>query len=76
MTEDKEESKVHIPYAAKVVTSDAQANKGGPRGVHLSEEKFKAEARDIMPKTHDDTGGYSKQKNTTFSTSDLLGQQN
>uniref|UniRef100_A0A0R0HWA1 Uncharacterized protein n=1 Tax=Glycine max TaxID=3847 RepID=A0A0R0HWA1_SOYBN len=76
MTEDKDESKVHIPYAAKVVTSDAQENKGGPRGVHLSEEKFKAEARDIMPKTHDDTGGYSKQKNTTFSTSDLLGQQN
>ena len=50
MTEDKDESKVHIPYAAKVVTSDAQENKGGPRGVHLSEEKFKAEARDIMPK--------------------------
>ncbi|KAL2949409.1 hypothetical protein AAZX31_20G174700 [Glycine max] len=76
MTEDKDESKVHIPFAAKVVTSDAQESKGEPRGVCLSEEKFKAEARDIMPKTHDDTGGYSDQKNTTFSTSDLLGQQN
>ncbi|TKY51690.1 micronuclear linker histone polyprotein isoform X1 [Spatholobus suberectus] len=75
MTEDKDESKVQIPYAAKVVTSNAEERKGEPSGIFLSEEKFKAEARDIMPKTYD-TGGYSNQKSTTFSTSDLLGQEN
>ncbi|RDX71273.1 hypothetical protein CR513_49404, partial [Mucuna pruriens] len=76
MTEDKDESKVQIPCAAKVVTSNAQENKGESRGVYLSEEKFKAGARDIIPKTYNDTGGYSKQKSTTSSTSDLLGQEN
>lgn len=75
MTEEKDECKVQIPYAAKVVTSNAQESKGEPKGVCLSEEISKAEARDIMPKTYDDTGGYSNQI-TTFTTSDLLGQEN
>ncbi|KAK7391464.1 hypothetical protein VNO78_19880 [Psophocarpus tetragonolobus] len=76
MTEDKDESKVQIPCAAKVVTSNAKESTGEPRGVCLSEEKFKAEVRDIIPKPYDDTGGYSNQKNTPFSTSNLLGQEN
>ncbi|KAL2324897.1 hypothetical protein Fmac_023955 [Flemingia macrophylla] len=76
MTEDKDESKVQIPYAAKVDTSNAQDSKGEPKCVCLSEEKSKTEARDIMPKTYDDTGGYSNQKITAFSTSELLGQEN
>lgn len=75
MTEDKDESKVQIPCAAKVVTSNAQESKREPRGVCISEEKFKAEARDIMPKAYD-TGGYSNQKSTNISASDLHGQGN
>ncbi|KAK7343912.1 hypothetical protein VNO77_13030 [Canavalia gladiata] len=75
MTEDKDESKVQIPCTAKVVASNAQENIGQSRGVCLSEEKFKAGARD-MPKSYDDTGGYNNQKSTTLSTSDLLGQEN
>nr|KYP35269.1 hypothetical protein KK1_043700 [Cajanus cajan] len=51
MTEEKDECKVQIPYAAKVVTSNAQESKGEPKG------------------------GYSNQM-TTFTTSDLLGQEN
>ncbi|XP_047175525.1 uncharacterized protein LOC124842953 isoform X3 [Vigna umbellata] len=76
MTEDKDEGKVQIPYAAKVVTSKAEESKGEPRGVCLSEEKFKAGDTEIMPETHDDTDGYRNQKSATFSTSDLLGQEN
>ncbi|KOM35654.1 hypothetical protein LR48_Vigan02g180400 [Vigna angularis] len=76
MTEDKDEGKVQIPYAAKVVTSKAEESKGEPRGVCLSEEKFKAGDTEIMPETHDDTHGYRNQKSATFSTSDLLGQEN
>ncbi|XP_061352183.1 uncharacterized protein LOC133297128 isoform X2 [Gastrolobium bilobum] len=63
MTEDKDESKVQIPCSAKVVTSNAQ-------------EIFKAEARDNVPKSYDDRRGYNNQKSTTFSTSDMLGQEN
>ncbi|ESW15816.1 hypothetical protein PHAVU_007G104500 [Phaseolus vulgaris] len=76
MTEDKDEGKVQIPYAAKVVTSKAEESKGEPGGVCLSEEKLKAEGREIMPKKHDDTDVYRNQKSTTFSTSDFLGQEN
>ncbi|XP_022641119.1 uncharacterized protein LOC106772435 isoform X2 [Vigna radiata var. radiata] len=76
MTEDKDEGKVQIPYAAKVVTSKAEESKGEPRGVCLSEEKFKAGDTEIMPETHDDTDGYRNQKSATFSTSNLLGQEN
>jgi len=76
MTEDKDEGKVQIPNAAKVVTSKAEESKGEPRGVCLSEEECKAEGREIMPKAHDETDGYRNQKNTTFSTSGLLGQEN
>ncbi|KAJ1435862.1 myosin heavy chain, striated muscle [Sesbania bispinosa] len=67
MTEDKDESKAQIPCSAKVVTSNTQEDKTEPRGVSLSEEIFKAEARGIMPKSYDDTGAYNNQKSTNFS---------
>ncbi|XP_027364126.1 uncharacterized protein LOC113871301 isoform X2 [Abrus precatorius] len=75
MTEDKDESKVQIPCTPKLVASNAQEDKGESIGVCLSKEKFEAGARDIVPKSFDDRG-YNNQKGTTFSTSDLLGQEN
>lgn len=70
MTEDKDESKAQIAGSAKVVTTNA-----GAGGVCLSEEIFKAEARGIMPKSYDDSGGDNYQKSPTSSTSDMLGQE-
>lgn len=58
-----------------MVTSNAQEDKAEPRGICLSEELFKADTRGIMPKSHDETG-YNNQTNTTFSTSNFLGQGN
>lgn len=74
MTEDKEESKVQIPYSSKVVTPNAQKYKSEPGGVNSS-EAFKFEARDVMPKSHDDTRGYNNQNSATLRTSSLLGQE-
>ncbi|CAL5209117.1 unnamed protein product [Lathyrus oleraceus] len=74
MTEDKEESKDQIPYSSKVVTPNAQEYKSEPGGVKSS-EVFKFEARDVMPKSHDDTRGYNNQNNSTLRTSSLVGQE-
>lgn len=74
MTEDKEESKDQIPYSSKVVTPNAQEYKSEPGGVNSS-EVFKFEARDVMPKSHDDTRGYNNQNNSTLRTSSLVGQE-
>ncbi|XP_073223753.1 uncharacterized protein [Cicer arietinum] len=76
MTEDKEESKAQIPYSSKAVTSNAQEDKAEPGGVRSSEEIFKSEARDVMPKSYDDTSDYNNQNSPTFRTSNLLGQEN
>ncbi|KAK7279546.1 hypothetical protein RJT34_24599 [Clitoria ternatea] len=75
LTEDKDESKVQIPCAAKFVASNTQQDKEEPRGIGLSEQKFKAEARDNKLTSYD-TGVYNKQKSTTFNNSDPLGQEN
>lgn len=75
MTEDKEESKVQIPYSSKVVTSEAQEHTSEPGGVYSPEEILKSEARDVMSKSYEDTRGYNNQNSTTFRTSNLLGQE-
>lgn len=59
-----------------MVTSDAQEAKSEARDVSISEELFKAEPTDNLPKSHDDTGGYHIQKRATASSSGLLAQEN
>lgn len=59
-----------------MVRSDAQEAKSDAGDVCVSEELFKAEPRDNLTVSHDDTGGYRNQKSATVSSSGLLAQEN
>ncbi|KAF7820247.1 myosin heavy chain, striated muscle [Senna tora] len=76
ITDEREESKAQTPSSARAVTLDAREAKSEARDVCISENLFKAEPIDNLPKTHDDTGGYHHKKRETHSSSDLPTQEN
>ncbi|KAI9124395.1 hypothetical protein K1719_004317 [Acacia pycnantha] len=75
ITEEREESKAQTPSSTRLVTTEEAQEAKSEAGASISQELFKAETRDNVPKSHD-TGSHENQNSATVSSSGLIAQDN